>query len=113
MRALVKFGVCCAAAVTLVWAVVDTQTDPATVTVMGEVSGSCTMLDAQPTPHVSDVDGTALSGSPWISTSRGSGVCTAAFTVMSVPERDQYKISVGPASAVVGRASIGSVSLAA
>lgn len=112
MRSLVTASVFVVAAVMLGWAVVDTQTDPVMVTVMGEVSAPCSVLNLRPTPRVSDVDGAALTGSPWISTSTGSGECTAAFTVMSVPEREQYRITIGPASAVVDRASIGSVSLA-
>lgn len=111
MRALVTFGACVVFAVTLVWALVDTQTETPTVTIAGSVSGTCLNSDRPPTPQVSDVDGHALAGSPWISTSRGAGECTADFHILYVPAREFYKVTIGGASRVVDRSSAGSVFL--
>lgn len=100
-----------AAATLLVCSLVDTQTAPELVTIAGTVSGPCSMLDERPTPRVSDVDGSALAGSPWISTSLGSGPCTADFVVTDVPERNTYRVTVGTASREVGRNVVGAVAL--
>lgn len=86
---------------------------PATVTASGRVWASCAAL-AQSTPAVSGEDGSALGGSPTMSTTAtADGGCLGRFEVSGLPVRDRYVASFGSVSRSVPRGALSLIELSA
>lgn len=86
---------------------------PDTVTASGRVWASCAAL-AHSAPTVSGEDGSALGGSPTMSTTTtAAGGCLGRFEVSGLPVRDRYVASFGPVTQSVPRAALSLIELSA